>query len=231
MSKKILITQSDYIPWKGYFDNINLVDEFVVYDDAQYTKRDWRNRNIIKTPSGVLWITIPVEVKGKYFQKINETVVADTNWGNKHWKILQTNYAKAPFFKQYKDVFEHIYYNKNLSHITEINIAFIKAVNEILGIQTKIIDSRHLTIVEGKTEKLVDICKKLNATDYYSGPSAKDYMDETLFEKENINVHYFDYSDYPVYPQLYGEFTHTLSILDLIFNTGSLAKNYMKTFK
>jgi glutaredoxin-related protein len=229
--KKILITQSDYIPWKGYFDNINSVDEFVVYDDMQYTKRDWRNRNLIKTQSGPQWLTIPVEVKGKYFQKINETIIADVNWGDKHWKILQSNYAKAPFFKQFKDAFEPIYYNKNLNFVSEINVSFIKAVNEILDIKTRIIDSRQFDLVEGKTERLVYICKKLNATDYYSGPTAKDYMDVTLFEKESINLHYFDYSNYPVYPQLFGEFTHYVSILDLIFNTGSLAKNYMKTIK
>lgn len=229
--KKILITQSNYIPWKGYFDNINAVDEFVVYDDMQYTKRDWRNRNLIKTPTGPEWLTIPVEVKGKYFQKINETAVADPKWGHKHWEKLQSNYAKAPFFKQYKDAFEPIYFDENLKYITEINVTFIKAVNEILGIQTKIIDSRQFSLLEGRTEKLVDICKKLNGTDYYSGPAAKKYMDEPLFEKESIKIHYFDYSNYPVYQQLFGEFTHNVSVLDLIFNTGSLAKNYMKTFK
>ncbi|MES2593564.1 MAG: WbqC family protein [Bacteroidota bacterium] len=229
--KKVLITQSNYIPWKGYFNNINSVDEFVVYDDMQYTKRDWRNRNMIKTPNGSDWLTIPVEVKGKYFQKINETIVADNNWGDKHWKILQTNYAQAPFFKQYKEIFEPLYYDKNLKTVTEINIAFIKAINLILDIRTTIIDSRQFDLIEGKTERLIDICKKINATDYFSGPAAKDYMDVALFKQESINIHYFDYSNYPVYPQLYGEFTHHVSILDLIFNTGSAAKNFMKTFK
>ncbi|MES2394534.1 MAG: WbqC family protein [Bacteroidota bacterium] len=228
--KKILITQSNYIPWKGYFDNINAVDEFVVYDDMQYTKRDWRNRNLIKTPLDPQWLTIPVEVKGKYFQKINETIIADPNWGDKHWKILQSNYAKAPFFKQFKDAIKPIYYNKNLLYITEINVTFIKAINEILDINTKIIDSRQFCLVDGKTERLVDICKKRNGTDYYSGPAAKEYMDEYLFEKESISVHYFDYSNYPPYPQLFGEFTHYVSILDLIFNVGDDAKNYMKNY-
>lgn len=229
--KKILVTQSNYIPWKGYFDNINTVDAVVVFDDMQYTKRDWRNRNMIKTPNGPCWLTIPVEVTGKYFQKINETIVADNNWGDKHWKVLQTNYAQAPFFKQYKEVFEPIYYNKALKTVTEINVTFMNAINLILGIQTKLIDSREFDLKEGKTERLIDICKKLNATDYYSGPAAKDYMDVTLFKHESIDVHYFDYSNYPEYPQLYGEFTHHVSILDLIFNTGSAAKNFMKTFK
>jgi hypothetical protein len=228
MSKSIVITQSNYIPWKGYFDTINMVDEFVVYDDMQYTKRDWRNRNQIKTPQGLLWLTIPVEVKGKFFQKINETFVSDKQWGEKHWKTLVTNYTKAPYFKQYKDVFEQLYKDETLDNITTINVSFIKAINTILGITTKITDSREFTLAEGKTERLVDICKKCQANTYYTGPAAKDYMDEALFEKEKIQIHYVDYSNYPIYPQLYGEFSHYVSILDLIFNTGDEAKNYMK---
>ena len=230
MSKSILITQSNYIPWKGYFDNINSVDEFVVYDDMQYTKRDWRNRNQIKTPQGLFWLTIPVEVKGKFYQKINETFVSDKKWGEKHWKTIVANYTKTPYFKQYKDIFEDLYHNERLDNITTINISFIKAINSILNINTKIIDSREFVLVEGKTERLVGICKKCNATNYYTGPAAKEYMDEGLFSKENINVHYFDYNNYPVYPQLNSDFSHYVSILDLIFNTGSSAKKYMKSF-
>jgi WbqC-like protein len=230
MSKSILITQSNYIPWKGYFDNINQVDEFVVYDDMQYTKRDWRNRNQVKTSQGLLWLTIPVEVKGKFFQKINETIVSDKAWGEKHWKTILANYSKAPYFKDYKDIFEKLYRDESLNNITSINVAFIRAINSILNISTKITDSRDFNLVEGKTERLVDICKKCNATDYYTGPAAKDYMDESLFAEHQINVHYFDYSNYPEYPQLFSEFNHYVSVLDLIFNTGENAKTYMKTF-
>lgn len=230
MKKSVLITQSNYIPWKGYFDNINAVDEFIVYDDMQYTKRDWRNRNQIKTPQGLLWLTIPVEVKGKFFQKINETQVSEKNWGEKHWKTIVANYSKTPYFKIYRDVFENIYRDESLNTITNINIEFIKAVNSILNINTKIIDSREFRLVEGKTERLVDICKQCQATSYYTGPAAKNYMDEQLFFNEGIGVNYFDYSNYPEYPQQHGEFSHYVSILDLIFNTGDNAKNYMKTF-
>jgi hypothetical protein len=229
-AKKILITQSNYIPWKGYFDNINAVDEFVVYDDMQYTKRDWRNRNQIKTPQGLFWLTIPVEVKGKFFQKIKETQVSDKKWGQQHWKTIVANYSKAPFFKEYKDVFESLYRDETLDNITSINVSFIKAINLILNIKTKITDSREFELAEGKTESLVDICKKCNATDYYTGPAAKDYMDEQLFLDKNVNVHYFDYSGYLQYPQLNGEFSHYVSVLDLIFNTGNKASTYMKTF-
>ncbi|MFW5835685.1 MAG: WbqC family protein, partial [bacterium] len=100
--KKIAILQSNYIPWKGYFDIINYVDEFIVYDDAQYTRRDWRNRNLIKTPRGLKWLTIPVEVKGKYTQTIYETKIADKNWAEKHWKSIRHNYNEADCFEEFR---------------------------------------------------------------------------------------------------------------------------------
>lgn len=228
--KKVLITQSNYIPWKGYFDSINTVDEFVVYDDMQYTKRDWRNRNQIKTPQGLFWLTVPVDVKGKFFQKINETQVSEKNWGQKHWKTIVANYSNAPYFKEFKDMFETLYRDDTLTNITDINLSFIKAINDVLDIKTKITDSREFDIIDGKTERLVDICKKCNATDYYSGPAAKNYLEEQLFIDSNITLHYFDYSNYPVYNQLFGEYSHYVSILDLIFNTGKQAKNYMKSY-
>lgn len=228
--KKVIITQSNYIPWKGYFDGLHTADTFVVYDDMQYTKRDWRNHNQIKTPQGLQWLTIPVEVKGKYFQKINETTVSDKSWGIKHWKTIQANYAKAPFFKEYKDYFEPLYRDETTTLLTDINLSFIKAINQILGVNVEIVDSRNFELAEDKTQRLVDICKALHATDYYSGPAAQNYMDEGAFERENIKVHYFDYGGYAEYPQLFGEFAHNVSILDLIFNTGSGATNYMKSF-
>jgi hypothetical protein len=228
--KKVIITQSNYIPWKGYFDSIHMADHFIVYDDMQFTKRDWRNRNKIKTKDGLLWLTIPVEVKGKYLQKINETLVSDPKWGQQHWKTIQFNYNKAPYFKTYKDIFEDLYLNNDKIHLTEINLSFISTINKILGINTQISFSSDYDLVEGKTEKLVDLCKKVGATDYYSGPAAKNYMDETLFEEESIKVHYFDYSGYPEYNQLYGAFAHDVSILDLLFNEGEHAKNFMKSF-
>ena len=228
--KKIIVTQSNYIPWKGYFDSINLVDELVLYDDVQYTKRDWRNRNIIKTIDGNKWLSVPVEVKGKYFQKINETKISEQDWGKSHWGVLTQNYGKAPFFKQYKSLFESLYLDNNEQYISKINYAFIKTICEILEIKTNIIWSNNFELVEGKTERLVDLCKKCGATDYFSGPSAKNYIDETLFEKEGIKVHYLDYSGYPEYEQLFPPFDHAVTMLDLIFNAGPEIKKYMKSF-
>ncbi|MBS1517278.1 MAG: WbqC family protein [Bacteroidetes bacterium] len=229
--KNALITQSNYIPWKGFFDSVNIADELVLYDDMQFTKRDWRNRNQIKTKDGVKWLTVPVEVKGKFFQKIKETRISDPGWAKNHWDIIIHNYSKAPHFRDYRDLFEELYLGKKYELISDVNCTFIKAICGILGIETHIRWSDEFDLLEEKTDRLVDICKKLEATDYYSGPAAKAYMDESKFEKENIKVHYFDYSGYPEYRQLYGGFTHAVSIIDLLFNEGPEAKNYMKTFK
>ncbi|CAM4042905.1 WbqC family protein [Flavobacterium antarcticum] len=226
--RKVVITQSNYIPWKGYFDSIAVADDFVIYDDMQYTKRDWRNRNLIQTFSGTKWLTIPVEVKGKFFQKINETKVSDNNWNREHWNLIQQNYKKAPHFKEYKDFFEELYLNTKSIYLTEINIRFIKAICELLEINTKFHFSSDFVLEEDRTVRLVNICKKLDATDYYSGPAAKAYMDEAAFQKQNININYFDYSNYPEYNQLHEPFDHAVSILDLIFNEGTNAKSFLK---
>ncbi len=208
-----------------------MVDEFVLYDDMQFTRRDWRNRNQIKTRDGVKWLTIPVEVKGKYFQKIKETKISEPDWAEKHWNTIIHNYSRAKYFNEYKQIFEKLYLNSKEEYLSKVNYNFIKTICEILGIKTKMIWSDEFNLLEEKTERLVDICKTLGATDYYSGPAAKAYMNEELFEKENIRVHYFDYSGYPEYEQLHGEFTHAVSIIDLIFNEGPNSPKFMKSFK
>jgi hypothetical protein len=229
--KKIVITQSNYIPWKGYFDGINQMDEFVIYDDMQYTKRDWRNRNQIKTPQGLVWLSVPVEVSGKYFQKINETKISDKNWGKQHWNMLKQNYSKAAGFNETKDAFEELFLNNNFELLTDANQAFLQRIMDFLKIKTPINRSEKFELHDEKTQRLVNICVDCKATDYFSGPAAKAYMDETKFAKQNINVHYFDYSGYPEYPQLHGDFQHGVTILDLIFNTGTNAVKYMKSFQ
>lgn len=229
--KKIAILQSNYIPWKGYFDLINIVDEFVIYDDMQYTRRDWRNRNKIQTAQGLQWLTIPVEVKGKYLQKICETKICEKDWNEKHWQTIVQNYTKSKYFKEYKDIFEELYLNCNEEYLSQINYKFIVAINQILGIGTKMRTSSEFELVEGQTQKLLGICKQCGADTYLSGPAAKNYFDEELAKKENIKVEWMDYSDYKEYKQLYKPFEHGVSILDLIFNEGTDAKKYMKSFK
>jgi hypothetical protein len=230
MQKKIAIVQSNYIPWRGYFDLINLVDEFILFDDMQYTRRDWRNRNVIKTSNSLKWLTIPVQVKGKYFQKIRDTEVSDPSWRQSHWRSILHSYSKADYFPAYKELFEGLYLNSSETFLSQINYSFLSAICQILGIQTKITWSMDYDLVEGKTERLIVLCKQAGATDYLSGPGARDYLDEQLFKSEGIALSYMDYGGYPEYSQLYPPFEPGVSIIDLIFNEGPNATRYMKSF-
>jgi hypothetical protein len=229
-SKRVAIVQSNYIPWKGYFDLINMVDEFILFDDVQYTRRDWRNRNKIKTPNGPVWLSIPVQVKGKFEQRINETRVSDATWPAIHWKTIAQNYASAPYFRKYRDVFETLYLSTNETYLSEINCRFLRAICEVLGIRSRISWSSDYVITEGKTERLVSLCQQAGAAEYLSGPAARAYMDETLFTAAGINLLFMNYSGYPEYNQLYPPFEHSVSMIDLIFNEGPNAPVYMKSF-
>jgi hypothetical protein len=230
MSKKIIITQSNYIPWKGYFDSIALVDEFILYDDVQYTRRDWRNRNLIKTHQGLQWLTIPVEVKGKYFQKIKETKISDKNWADDHLKAIKLNYAKAQHFKEVFPFLESIYQKaKNFEYLSEINYLFLSEICKYLDIHTPMKFSYEYPYQsEDRNLRLIEICQLANATDYYSGPAAQSYMDIPLFEKHNIKVHWLDYSGYKEYTQLHPPFEHGVSIIDLLLNEGKNSKHFLK---
>lgn len=226
--KKIAIVQSNYIPWKGYFDLIAAADEFILYDDIQYTRRDWRNRNKIKTPHGVKWLTVPVKVKGKYHQTIHETEIDGTSWADLHWKTLVHHYQRAPHFDHVATILEPLYRHRHHSHLSELNRVFITALCNYLGITTAISDSKAYRLIEGKTERLADLCAQAGGTEYISGPAAKAYLDEEILASYGIKLTWFDYSGYPEYPQLWGEFVHQVSILDLIFNCGANAIQYMK---
>jgi hypothetical protein len=231
LQKRVAIVQSNYIPWKGYFDIINSVDEFILFDDVQYTRRDWRNRNQIKTPAGLYWLTIPVEVKGKFDIPINLVKVADVSWARKHWVTLSQAYSKAPFFRLFSPVFENLYMDMQEVVLSQINYMFIKAINNLLGISTKISWSTDYALPEGKNEKLAALCQQAGATEYLSGPAARGYLDELYFNSLGINVSWMDYSGYPEYHQLYPPFQHGVTILDLLFNEGPHAKNFMKSFR
>jgi hypothetical protein len=229
-AKAVAVVQSCYIPWKGYFDLINLVDEFILYDDRQYTRRDWRNRNRIKTPQGSQWLTIPVEVKGRYTQRIDETRISDPGWAELHWKTLTQNYSQAPFFDEYRDRFETLYRRADDPRLSAVNRAFLEDLCAILGIETPLSWSTDYEATGDKTERLVSLCRAAGATSYVSGPSARDYIDTSLFSEAGVELDYMDYSGYPEYRQLYPPFDHAVTVLDLIFNTGPEAPRLMKSF-
>lgn len=230
MSKSIAIIQSNYIPWKGYFDIIHAVDELVLYDDAQFTRADWRNRNRIKTRDGLKWLTVPVEVKGKYFQKIKDTRISDPRWARKHWQAIRHSYSKAPCFKDYRELFEELYLTCDEEFLSRVNFRFLEAINRVLDLGTRISWSSDYELPEEKNERLISICREAGADRYVSGPAARTYLDESLFGQEGIKVEWMDYSDYPEYPQMFPPFEHGVTILDLLFNEGPNAKTFMKSF-
>jgi len=229
--KKVAILQSNYIPWKGYFDIIAAVDEFILYDDMQYTRRDWRNRNQIKTPQGVQWLTVPVLAKGKYHQKIRDTEIDGSDWASAHWKTLAQNYSRAPFFHEIAAWLEPLYLVASYTHLSPMNRRFIEEVCAYLGIRTVIKNSWCYPMLDGKTERLADLCVQAGAKCYISGPAAKNYIKEDIFQERGIQLNWFEYVDYPEYPQLWGKFCHGVSILDLLFNCGKNSVLYMRSCK
>jgi len=226
--KRVAIVQSNYIPWKGYFDLIAAVDEFVLYDDMQYTRRDWRNRNQIKTPQGVAWLTVPVKVKGKYHQTIRETEIDELGWGGSHWKSIVLNYRKAPYFDEIANLIEPIYLRSDHRFLSQLNRDFLEIICRYLGISTRITNSWDYDLVDGKSERLAELCLQVGATEYISGPAARTYIDEDVFKARDLKLSWFDYHGYPEYPQLWGEFVHAVTILDLLFNCGKDSPKYMK---
>jgi WbqC-like protein family len=228
--KKVAIVQSNYIPWKGYFDLIHAVDEFILFDDAQYTRRDWRNRNLIKTREGPLWLTIPVQATGNYLSPIRSIVVSGSQWRTTHWRSIAAGYARAPYFKDYKEALEGLYLGSSEEGLSAINHAFLAAVCKILGIGTRLSWSMDYEIEAGKTERIVSLCRQAGARTYLSGPSARGYLEASQFEGAGIDLRFFDYAGYPEYPQLHPPFRHDVSILDLLFNEGPAATSRMLTF-
>lgn len=229
MPKRVAIVQSNYIPWKGYFDLIAAVDEFILLDDVQYTRRDWRNRNKIKTAQGVRWLTIPVEVKGKYHQRIRDVSVSDRDWARTHWRTLEHAYARAPHFKLYAPQVE-AWYDEAGSRplLTDINELFLRGLCGALGISTPIRRSSEFTLSEEPSERLLGLCTNVGATRYLSGPAARDYLNTGLFDAAGVAVEWMDYAGYAEYPQMHPPFEHGVSVLDLLFNTGRDAARFLK---
>ncbi|KPQ39966.1 MAG: WbqC-like protein family [Phormidium sp. OSCR] len=228
MGKKVAILQSNYIPWKGYFDLIASVDEFILYDDMQYTRRDWRNRNKIKTPHGLQWLTIPVKVRGRYYQKIRDTEIDGTSWAESHWKALYQNYRRSPCFSEVADYLEDLLLGTEYSHLHVINKKLIEWICSFLSIEVKISCSWDYNLIGDKNERLVNLCTQAGGTEYISGLAAKTYIDESVFSSYGIKLTWFNYNGYPEYPQLWGNFVHEVSILDLLFNCGYDSRRYLR---
>ncbi len=224
--KRVGVIQSNYLPWKGYFDIIHDVDEFVFYDDVQYTKNDWRNRNRIKTPSGLLWITVPVE---KTISKpIDEVMIANSFWQFKQFKTLAQYYSRAPFFESFRPFLETLYLEKQWTSLSQLNQWVITTISrEFLGLSTIFRSSREFALEGKRADRLLDLLRQAEADLYVSGPSARAYLDTMRFEKEGIRVVFKDYSSYPEYSQFYPPFEHRVTVLDLLFHTGAAAASFI----
>lgn len=226
---KVAIVQSCYIPWKGYFDIIGAVDHFVLYDDVQYARRHWHNRNRILTRDGPVWLTIPVNSRGKYHQNIDEVTISEP-WAEKHWKTIQSNYARAPFMDRYRDWLGALYEEaEGLERLSAVNALFLKAIMAELGIRTTLSWSSDHSVGGRKTDRLLALCRTLGAKTYLSGPAAQAYFEDDKFAAAGIGVEWMDYSGYPEYRQLHAGFEHGVSVLDLLLNTGPDARRYMKS--
>jgi hypothetical protein len=226
---KCVILQPSYIPWRGYFDQINRADVFVFYDDVQYDKHGWRNRNQIRTAQGRLWLTIPVHSAGVVKKSIPiKQVEIDWSrpWNISHWKSLVFAYRRAPFFKNYAALLESFYQRHDM-YLADFTIDLTIALARELGIHhTRFIRSSELKAMGQKTERLVQILVLLGATHYISGPSAQDYIEKDKFTSAGIKLEYMDYN-YLDYPQLHAPFDPNLSVLDLMFMTGPDALGYI----
>ena len=222
---KVAVIQSNYIPWRGYFDIMRDADVFVFYDDVQYTVNDWRNRNRVKTANGVVWLTIPVGDQND--RRICDVLLRDQSWLRKHWMTIEQSYRAATGFDRYCDFFKG-FYTRPWESLSVLNQTMIQAIAaDLLGIRTQILDSREFDLQGKGSDRLLMLLKKMGATDYISGPRAKGYLDADSYARNGVRVHWKDYSRYPEYPQLHGKYEPNLSIVDLLLNCGIDAPRYI----
>jgi hypothetical protein len=227
---KVVILQPSYIPWRGFFDLIQTADLFIFYDDVQYDKRGWRNRNRIKTSTGPIWLSIPVFNRGAQTEHIpiNQIkIVWDRPWNQEHWNSIRLAYGKSPYFSQYAGLVEE-FYNKKPEMLADFTIETTISLAHTIGIDhTRFMRSSEIAGVEGtKTDRLISILQKVGATHYFSGPSARDYIENEKFVAAGIKLDYMEY-DYPEYPQLHPPYDPQVSILDTLFMMG---EDTLKTF-
>lgn len=224
--KRVAVLQSNYLPWKGYFDIIHDVDLFIFYDDVQYTKNDWRNRNRIKTPAGSKWLTVPTGTD--LHRLICEVRLPDSGWQLKHWQSLRQSYSRAPNFEEYEKFFARVYAGMRWETLSELNQFLIKSISrDFLAIRTPFEDSRHFSVSGERQDRLIDLLRQVGCTHYLSGPTGRNYLDERVFDAAGIELEYKDYGGYPEYSQLHPPFDHHVSIVDLLFSVGDAAPSFI----
>jgi hypothetical protein len=216
------IIQSCYVPWKGYFDIIRSVDHFILFDDAQFRRGDFRNRNQIKTANGLKWITIPIAHSGVYPERIMDMRIGDPDWSRRHYEMIRQSYRGAPGWPVLDAWLNEVLLAQRAPTLTELNESLLRSLCGLLGIRTGFSRSvDHGVQCDDPTERLIRLCQAVGATHYVSGPSAKNYMREELFAENGMTFEYFDYRGYVEYPQPHGPFVHNVSILDAIACLGT----------
>jgi WbqC-like protein family len=222
------IVQPSYIPWRGYFDIIKRVETFVFYDDVQYDARGWRNRNLVKTPQGPRWLTIPVhshDAQARHIP-INAIETAGGDWAQLHLRTLRHLYSRAPHFAMMLPWLEQTYAAPP-PLLADFTIATTQDLAGMLGITgTRFVRSSALAVTGAKTERLINVLRAVGATHYLSGPAARAYLDEQMFRDHGIELEWMHY-DYRPYPQLYPPYDPHTTILDLLFMTGKEAPDYL----
>jgi WbqC-like protein family len=222
----VVVLQSNYLPWRGYFDLIHDCDLFVFYDCVQYTRQDWRNRNKIKTSAGTQWITVPVGTD--LDRLIHDVTIPSAAWQAKHWQSLVQNYGKCPHFARYRPYFEDVYLGRTWQSLSELNQSLVAHIaTEFLSLKTQLVDSRQYQANGQRLDRLLDVLTKAGASRYISGPAAREYIDPAAFEQAGIELAWKDYSGYPEYRQRYAPFEPGVSIIDLLFNVGPDAPWYI----
>jgi len=217
---RIGILQPGYLPWLGFFEQLSKSDVFVIYDDVQYDKNGWRNRNKIKNVQGPQWLTVPVSVKFSEHPMVVDVKINNRiNWRKDHLLSIKHAYSKAPFYQDYIPIFEKEY-SKGWENLADLDMHFILKLSEVLGLRDKkIVRSSTIDVTGDKIERLVKICKMFDADTFYEGAAGKDYIDVKHFKDSGIKVEFQEYK-HPVYKQLHGEFIPYMSVIDLLFNHG-----------
>jgi len=223
---RVTILQPSYLPWLGFFEQMSRSDKFVLLDDVQYTRRDWRNRNRIRVRENWIWLTVPVQQKSRFSQSLLETRIDNSAWRRKHLETLRQHYCKAPFFEKYFPRCQQVY-EKDWTFLFDLCLETINLIKEEMGIETPLLRSSEMKPGGEKTERLVSICRELGATHYLSGESGSNYIAEEDFSSQGIALEYQNY-EHPVYPQRYTGFVPHLSAIDLLFNCGEQSLGILK---
>ena len=218
-AQTLVVLQPGYLPWLGFFDQLIRSDIFVFYDDVQFDKNGWRNRNRIKSPGGPQWLTVPVRVHS-LSQLILETEIDNRQpWARKHTTTIKQLYAKAPYIKRYLPELEDLLSGRRWDLLVDLDLALIKLIATWLGIERRMVRASELNIKGDRSQRLLNICRKFNARQYVSGDAAQGYLDVERFEQEGVEVQWQSYQ-HPIYPQQHGSFVPFLSTIDLLLNCG-----------